>query len=218
MKIVVDLDGTLSKVNTFRRWTLFAFLLPNKVNKTRYVGSILIFISLYFLRLLNVLTHWQMKRCFVIYWGIMQKDSLKSSIELFNYEFAQSIVKKKLNPKVLETLKNITTNQKISSIFLATAAPRFYAQHIADMCRMECIASNIIEESLQIDPFVKWDENIQKNKYHKVKEKLLGEDFIIFTDHEDDWLLIKEAKQVYLVCPNKLLEKQVKLIKRIILF
>lgn len=215
MKLVVDLDGTLSKVNTFRYWTIFAFLLPNKINKSNFISSVFIFINLYLLRLINLLSHWQMKRLFIIYWGIMQtkNDSINHSVE-FNQNFAKFIAKRKVNQKVLNTIKELISEDKNLDVLLATAAPQFYAQHIANIFNMNCIASNILENDLQIDPFVQWKENVRENKFDNVKKQLLDEDFIIFTDHKDDFLLIKNAKKVYLVNPNNYLKEKVHLLNK----
>ena len=121
----------------------------------------------------------------------------KRSIRLYTFLIIHVFLNKKVYRRITKDIKN-----KKHIVLLATAAPDCYAKKIAEDLRFDaCIATSGIDA-------VDWKENFKETKLKNVmyyidkmyNTKNIGE---IYTDHEDDFSLIKKAKKVFLVNPNR---------------
>ncbi len=197
MYVIVDLDKTLCRVNTFRFWTISAFLLPNRVTGIRFPVAFFLFNWLYLLRLLGVLNHRALKLKFITYWNTLPS----AEREVFNRRFSDFISQKMINRKVLSEV-NKQKKELGSQLLLATAAPAFYAKYIAERFGMRCLASGFIEDE--------WRENVGITKNESVEREIGTTQFVLFTDHLDDWPLVEKAQNCILVNPSKqLLQKAI---------
>ncbi|WKW45650.1 hypothetical protein P3875_07610 [Myroides sp. JBRI-B21084] len=187
--IVVDLDGTLYKGNTFHVFVIYIF------KQAIYNFNLFWFVYLVFwtkLRFFKLISHKKWK-----------------------YQLLKSCNNKEINTKYFVTCldKNIeqyilneTNNYKIS--ILATAAPSLYAIEIAKKYNFSyCVATEFTES------YQNFKENIQEQKFINVQKLLQtlnneGIDLMI-TDHLDDALLIKHAKKSWLINANEKLKKYI---------
>lgn len=210
--LIVDLDETLAKVNTFRRWTIQAFLKPNITTKN-YLASLMIFVMLYALRLFKFLKHEDLKHLFVAFWGLRHKQVDFELMSSFNQRFAEDIVKRFVNTEVLAKLEDIQKqyeSQIISAPILATAAPAYYATLIAEHFNYSYIASAVTDTDLAHNYLHPWQETRHEKKSEAVFNVIADAEFILFTDHHDDWPLMCKAKALVLVKPKPSLLKKVK--------
>jgi len=206
MKIVVDLDGTLSRVNTFRAWTVRIFLMPNTIHRGRWLGAIVSFSAFYLLRTLRVLDHVHMKRLFLVLSGLMmRRQPDRRTVEQAVHAFADWVVDRRLNPRVLERIRAIQKEFGLTNrdVAMATAAPRLYAQFIADRFGFDCLATEFSLNDALADPFKAYIENVGVHKRQAVNTWREGSPFILLTDHVHDWPLIEQAEQVILVHPAR---------------
>lgn len=197
MYVIVDLDKTLCRINTFRLWTISAFFLPNSVTGIHFPFAFLLFNWLHLLRFLGILNHRALKLKFITYWNTLPC----SKREVFNRRFSDLISQKMINRDVLSEV-NKQKKETGCQLILATAAPAFYAKYIADRFGMRCLASDFIEDE--------WRENIGITKNESVKQEIGTTPFTLFTDHLDDWPLVEKAQTCFLVNPSKqLLQKAI---------
>jgi hypothetical protein len=196
MNIIVDLDGTLCRFNSFRNWTIAAFLIPSFALGFLYPISLLIFFTLYLLRVLKLISHLKMKTTFISLFNLFAGDKKR---EEFNLSFANSIIKNGLNSSVLTKIEELKNEFDIKEIVLATAAPEFYAKHIANKFNMSLVASGFTKD----DSRDIWIETIKVEKEKSVEQIIGNSSYVVFTDHEDDWPLIKKSQNCYLVNPTK---------------
>lgn len=208
--IIVDLDGTLAKVNTFRLWTISAFLRPNVTNSRVYLASLATFLRLYALRAAGRIDHNTLKRKFIYAWGARIHAVGVDCCSDFNDAFATMVSRDYLNATVLERLEELRTFDRGNGrVVLATAAPAFYAKRIASHCGFECIASPIDDALLAENPLRVWKPMAGLRKCRSVRT-LLGARarYTLFTDHVDDWPLMVNAEAVYLVNPSSALKRR----------
>ena len=204
--IVVDLDRTLSRINTFRRWTVAAFLLPNAVNLVAYPLFIVVFLTIYTLRALQIDDHEALKRRFLTSWGRALRHVGPRRAERFNERFAGRIVDRTLDSAVLAEVERIRAEREPAPprVILATAAPALYAKYIAQELGFEYVASPVLDRELMAVPSFRWIHMCRDEKCTAV-QRLLGPHatFVLFTDSRDDWPLMLLAKELYLVRPSR---------------
>lgn len=184
--IVVDLDETFIKGNTFHLWLRF---LVSKflIKRLGFTIKILFYV---FLRFIRVIKHEKLKR------EILKLTILKKN-EINLDEFVQK-VETLANKDIINKLKNKALNQ---IWVLATAAPSIYSEVIANRYNFDfCIATRMNIDS-------EWKENIREEKFRNVK-KLMDSLHInsideLYTDHSDDIPLMKVARETYLVNPSR---------------
>lgn len=182
--VVVDLDGSLVSVNSFRLWLLFSFVFL--FFSFRWF-SLWDFMKTVVNRLLRRIDRVEMK-----------KNILKST-EQFPEFFVIGFVKVLLmfiNKSVLIEMRKYDGGQY--DLNLCTAAPFFYADKIAKKLGFSQVFST---PSVFVS---KWKENIKSEKVLAL-EAFYGEGFTIecvITDHHDDLPLLLKANRKVLVSPS----------------
>lgn len=190
--LVVDLDGTLFKINTFHYF--IRYLLLYSINKFNIIllfkiAGVIVF------RILKIITHAKMK------YFILNTISAKTDI---NYnQFVNKISFKK---REIDLLKDNSFDVKI----LATAAPLCYAGIIAENEGFHiCLGTNF-----PVTRFNNEFENIKEIKKNRVVNYLAKEGVseidTFITDHIDDLPLMKIAKQNTIVAPSNYLKALLK--------
>lgn len=183
--LVIDLDGTLYRINTFH---FFIKYLLNFSLKKLHVKLLYTLLKAIFLRLLKIVNHSKMK--FLILKAIKGYDEI-------DMEGFVSSLKEYRNQ--LQILEDDTFGVKI----LATAAPDCYAKIIALNEGFDvCLATNTPVANYQHD-----FENVRNVKKQGVVHYLNSIEVnhldTMVTDHYDDLPLMKISKQVVLVNPSK---------------
>lgn len=184
--VVVDLDETLFKGNTFHIW--LKFLLKEISHKEFHIKIKLLFFI--FLRLVRVISHYELKKQTLII-----SNSQKNKIDLDKYLY---LIDLKINKIILKKINNKLSNHVW---ILATAAPAIYSESIAQKYNFDYCLST----SMEIND--EWVENIREIKLKNVKQ-LIRELKIntideLYTDHHDDIPLMKESKKIVLVNPTE---------------
>jgi len=182
--LVVDLDGTLFKVNTFHYFLKFySFSCLKTFNLLDLAKIISILIS----RLLRLASHSKMK-----YEILNLASKMPNS---FYEKFVDSILSHK---------RHITElNKDYDFRILATAAPRGYAEIISRNENFDaCIATNSPNSS-----FNEWFENSRDVKKENVMNLLSKKEIYkidtLITDHIDDLPLMQVSQTVKIVNPGK---------------
>lgn len=173
--VVVDLDGTLLRVNTFREYLLFAMkrlLCQMRLFETsRLIWAVTA-------RKMRLMTHSEMKR-----------RALSSSARYLDRRDVEALVDKLL----------MTINQDVARLveqyraegcmlLLATAAPALYAGRIADLLDFDCCVA-----TPDVISGKEWHENVGEAKLAAVEECLREKNVslaVVITDHYDDFPLV----------------------------
>lgn len=206
--VVVDLDESLARINTFRLWSFRAFLVdgPTDLGDRLYAWSV--FFSAYARRLLRLIDHTELRRVFVTSWGRRTRTAKGPDGATYNAQFADLVVTKYLDGQVLQLVEGLRRDDPEARVILATAAPEFYARRIAESLGVEVCATPITDEALLQDPSTPWTPNAGAAKLAAVETRLRGAAFVAVSDSSDDWPLIDAASAVYLVRPSEsLLER-----------
>lgn len=176
--VVVDLDHTLIKGNTF---VLFVFYVFSRSLLRLKVFRFIIILYLLLLRKLGLVSHSGFKKRFL---GVIQRGLLSVEIE----EFCNRMLIKRSH--VVWSLVQQFRNAGYP-VCLATAAPDVYVSVIVKMLNFDmytATSSNYDESS--------WYESIREKKLQDVlcvlKENGLDLDVVI-TDHYDDLPLLRAA-------------------------
>ena len=174
--IVVDFDETLIKVNSFPLWVKYLM----KVSIHSF--NVRIFFKVFYLSLkrkIRILSHREYK-------------ALLCLIEIplrWQEEFALSM-SMKVN---IELLKRLRIKEKI---IVATAAPRVYAEKLAN-CIFDGKEIVVIASEWRNDKFI---DNVGLRKLQSIFELFPEEEINCFyTDHEDDLPTMCYSKEVFLV-------------------
>jgi len=183
--LVVDLDGTLIKVNSFHKW--FFFLAKKLTREVRFYKLISLFYATV-LRAMKLHTHSQWKRNVMLISSDLEEKCFLS--------FSENLIKERNN---IEPYIRGEFGLRI----LATAAPEFYSKHVASLFGFDvCLAtgSPITE--------VNWKENIRAEKRFKVQDYLKSQNYsgnidTLITDHKDDLPLMRISENVLLVNPDR---------------
>lgn len=184
--IIVDLDGTLIKKNTFHQYMLFIIYILMKKTDVATIISIFYYILC---RMLRKIPHSTLKK------NVLNLANKKISYKE-NLIFVEHILKW-TNTRLVKFMKSYEN----SVCVLATAAPDCYATIVAKKFGFDyCIAtSNTINEV--------WEENIRekkRNNVYKLCAKIGNVDpYIIFTDHYDDLPTMKVCQKTVLVNPSE---------------
>lgn len=181
--LVVDLDGTLYRINTFHYF--IKFLILNAI--TRFKPLLLV--QLCFALMMRPLTsHAKVK------YSILSLLNKRNDID-YN-DFVNSIASKKREIKFINE-----SDFKVK--LLATAAPLCYSKIIAEKQNFDmCLGTGM--------PVKEFDDNFENKKEVKKKNVLsylntqnIRSIEIFVTDHLDDMPLIRIAKKNYIVSPDK---------------
>lgn len=186
--VIVDLDETFIKVNTFNHY--FKFLLRISFNKGFYSDTIeLLIVAIK--RKFRLISHSRAKQLIL---GIAKVITSNED----NARFADQILYQ-TNDDVANEIDWLQCHGH--PIYLATAAPEIYAKHIAIKSMMDgCISTPIPNQDKDI---------IETRGEVKLKETIallnLKREYIwrIYTDHYDDLPIMSEAKETVLVNPRK---------------
>lgn len=184
--VVFDLDGTLSRSNTFHLFMKFSF--KTMFFKFKFVScAFLIFVAI--LRSLKIIDHKRMK--FLIIEGTYQKLSDKD-INLF-YD---SYIYPTLSQTVLSHLES--WRLKDVEIVLATAAPYLYAKKIGEKLKI-----NSVIATQRADNYDQFFECLSANKLGEVYE-CCGQLPIraMYTDHPDDYPMLVKSQERYITNPT----------------
>ena len=187
---VVDLDGTLCQCNTFHAFVFYLMKQAFRYGNILLLAKIILWTGL---RTIRIIPHkrWKFQ---------LLKNNQNKKIDLDNFV---NTLQPKLNQFVIEESK------KYNIRVLATAAPELYAQKIAEKYNFTHIVATKTSEK-----YSDFRENIQSTKFKQVKALLkelsVSDIDLIFTDHIDDALLIKDAKKSWLINANQVLKAYVK--------
>ncbi|MDH5979485.1 haloacid dehalogenase-like hydrolase [Vibrio splendidus] len=178
--IVIDLDGTLIKKNSFPMWIF------NLLKCSFFSFNLKVFLTVIFLlikRKLNILSHKEFK---------FELMSLNYPLD-FDKKFAL-ILKEHVNEKVENCLKEMS-----GTIVISTAAPKNYVRFF-----LETLDINVeYFHSSYIDEFGLLFENLSENKVVSFLNSFPNSDCdIFFTDHSEDEPMINFSKKTYLVSPK----------------
>lgn len=185
--IIVDLDGTLLRRNSFKEYLKFAAWQSLRQLRIDVIPRIAAWIAV---RKLRLITHSRLKqRLMRITEPIMGPDEL--------HKFANRLARH-IHPKVLKLCRQM--RQTNSAVILATAAPASYAALIAQGVSLDgCIATPSSDTP-------DWRETVREEKRDQVLAFLQCHELslcAIITDHRDDLPLMRAAKDIVLVSPNK---------------
>jgi len=177
--VVIDLDGTLIKSNSFHKWILFML-------KKSFFRNRMDFLKLSFIvvkRAFKLITHTQMKYNIL---KISEKKCYVSEVDEFIFS-----LEKDINENVLEIIDKNNIN------ILATAAPEIYAKKFAEKLKFNFWSTTPNTYTN------KWFENIRQNKaisLQKILERLGRERCdLVVSDHSDDYEIMKLSKEVVFV-------------------
>lgn len=214
--LVVDLDGTLSKVNTFRRWTVGVFLFGRPVLDADALHALYSFVGIYVNRLARLLDHDGLRSAFITAWALRLRSPVGQSLQTLNETFADTIVSRYLDPQVLNLVHRFRNTSPSGRIVLATAAPAFYANRVGSILGLEVIATPVTDSLLREEPYGDWLPNSRGRKLVAVRQWLNAESFALVTDSCDDWPLIEAATSVYLVRAHRGLVERAKRLEKAI--
>ena len=182
--VVVDLDGCLCSINTFRLWLVYSFLF--------------LFASLHWVKLFKFLRSMLLRLTGVIDRVGMKVEVLRVTEELpeFAVLWFCELLSLFTNRNVLSVMEQY--NSPDYQIVLCTAAPFHYAIPYADKYEISRVfaSPSVFVES--------WQENMGEVKLMGLKS-FYGEDVVIecvLTDHHDDMPLLLESKRCVLVRPT----------------
>lgn len=180
--VVVDFDGCLCSVNSFRLWLLFS---PLYLLLSLHWISLFVFVKCIVLRILGKADRVQMKQ------GVLRvTESLPPYYIVWFCRFLKLFV----NHDVLSEMNKYEN----AGIVLCTAAPAFYVKIFAQNLNFsEVFATPSVYES-------DWKENIGRVKLETL-EAFYGEGVVIscvITDHHDDLPLLLSAERRVLVRPS----------------
>lgn len=175
--IIIDLDGTLLRTNTFSDYILYSCCQSLRSFRLDLVFLLLLFS---FLRKLRIITHARMKYLILRHTTTFMQQ----------HDRLQSFVTKELsheNPIVVSRLHHYASQSYLT--VLATAAPSLYADLIATHYHFDhCLAT-----PPATIPYSQWHENKQQEKLHNVQKTLTSanaEISVVITDHSDDQPLL----------------------------
>jgi len=183
--IVVDLDGTLVRVNTFHRWMRFSLLLALKKGRFLTAAKMAFTVAL---RLFKRISHARMKYLFLTFSEPLAEPR---DIERFVRSLDAYI-----HPAIRQTVA-----QTRAFTLLATAAPALYAVPLAKRYGFQhCIATPGTATS-------PWYETLRERKAEAFEAWCSARGIPcridrLYTDHYDDLPLMKRARTTVLVNPS----------------
>ncbi|MEZ4856689.1 MAG: hypothetical protein R2812_09475 [Gelidibacter sp.] len=190
--LVVDLDGTLFKINTFHHF--IKYLIIHCIKNFNIVLLLKILFAMVF-RLLKITTHAQMK------YAILKAISNNKNIDCQKFVNRISIKKRHLS-----ILNDTSFDIKI----LATAAPSCYATIIAKNENFDvCLGTNFTDSAFD-ETFENSKEIKKNNIVNYLKNKEITQIDTLVTDHIDDLPIMKLATHNIIVSPNDNLTNKLK--------
>lgn len=180
--IIIDLDGTLLRTNTFSDYILYSCCQSLRSFRLDLVFLLLLFS---FLRKLRIISHARMK-----YLILRHTTTFMQQHNRINSFVAKELTYE--NPTVITHLHNYASQSYLT--VLATAAPSLYAELIASHYHFDhCLATP--PASI---PYSQWRENKRQEKLHNVQKTLTSanaEISVVITDHSDDQPLLDANRE-----------------------
>ena len=180
--IIIDLDGTLLRTNTFSDYILYSCCQSLRSFRLDLVFLLLLF-SL--LRKLRIISHARMKYLILRHTTTFMQQ----------HDLLHSFVTRELsheNPTVISLLHHYATQSYLT--ILATAAPSLYAELIASHYHFDhCLAT-----PPATIPYASWRENKQQEKLLSVQKTLTSanaEISVVITEHSDDQPLLDANRE-----------------------
>lgn len=194
--IVVDLDGTLLKINTFVHYIKFVCKKALRRGNVIIVGRIVLLVILRKVRLIS--SHEKLKKkiltCSIGYFDDNEMEEL--AFLLYEYENCEVV-------SIIEQYRN-----KGYLTVLSTAAPSIYAEIIGRHYKFDYVCSTKLPKGKY------WQENVNEQKKLNTLKLLKDNSLVLsvfITDHYDDLpLLLVEKETNYIVNPS---EKSKRIIK-----
>lgn len=188
--LVVDLDGTLFKINTFHYFIKYLFFKCILSFKFWLLFQLFLALSSRLFR-----THAEMK------YQVLKLIQHRTDIDYL--DFLNTIYIKKRD---LTILKDESFDIKI----LATAAPTCYANIIAEKEQFQVCLGTDFPDSNFNSTFENSKKVKKENVMNYLKGKNVNEIDALVTDHIDDLALMKLAKRTIIIAPSKNLLNQLK--------
>lgn len=187
--VVIDLDGCLCSINTFRFWLLFSLIYY--LLSLRW-PSLFRFYKCILLRVAGKSDRVKMKKCV-----LKITEQMPQFYILMFSRFLQLFV----NHNVLSEI-NVYKDEEV---VLCTAAPAVYVNVFAKKFNfVKVFATPTVDQT-------DWKENIGEEKLARLK-KYYGEDVVlncVITDHYDDLPLLLRANRRVLVKPSAITLKMI---------
>jgi len=184
--LVIDLDKTLLKIDTFRSYMLYVGREALKVLRLDICFTLLLFMLL---RKARWISHGTMK------YHVLCKSQYfmeKAHLEAFAQEISGEV-----NEKVLHIIKEYQAKDYF--VLLSTAAPVSYASKIKDIFGFDAVCATPM-------PQKHWEECVRENKCRTTLDLLEARGFSLdtfITDHSDDLPLLRiHKRQNLLVSPD----------------
>lgn len=192
---VIDLDGTLLEVNSFKEYVLFAVKETMKAFRLDLMAVTLFYVAA---RLLRLIPHATMK-----YRLLLLLDSFMSGERIARLV---DILLQRLNVALYEEIK--VWQRDGYFVCLATAAPECYAGAIAARLNLDacCATSSPMKVTWE------WHENMGEHKLLAVQALFAEKEILlrrVVTDHGDDMPLLEanRAGDNILVAPSAQFQK-----------
>ena len=195
--LLVDLDGTLLRGNSFHMWLKYIVTGGLKTvaatPRWRCRFNVLLFSAMRFSRLLD---HAAWKRLVQKAWAAAMDVSRDPAGELDGF---LSDLKVRIDRNLLSEIHEAQANQTIA--VLTTAAPAEYANVLAENLGFDAIVATPRGDSAH------WCHNIGTVKKHRTLALLKDRRWharrrILYTDHLDDLPLMAESEKIHLVWEN----------------
>lgn len=191
--LLVDLDGTLVRGNTFHLWIRYMLMdgFSNLGLVTRYRQKASL-VMLAASRLLKIRDHSQFKYGVQRLWLTTHKSEEARARQLDAF---LTIVERHLENRVVDKVKELRSFSNFC--VLTTAAPADYAALLADRLGFDHVIATPRADQ-------EWCDNIRQTKAARTLEFLTSRGHaerprILVTDHVDDTPLMRECDVVYLV-------------------
>ena len=198
--IIFDLDGTISKRDTFKEILIFGLISrPWRI----FLIPFSIFDLLLFLVGVNTNTLVKerlLKRVF----GNISKKKLNSLVKCYKYFF----LKRNVYSDAVQAILDHQNNN--DHIILATASFDFYVEKIVSDFGFDKVICTIAEEKGdRLTGLIDGQNCFSQNKLKEIKKHICLSDYtsiVCYTDHHADLPLINECDLAYLVNPTKKLK------------
>lgn len=180
--ICIDFDGTLIRGNSFPLW--IKFVLKKSIRSGRFILFFYLGFILFLRKILGYLDH----------------VSFKAKVDSINYpsswaeEFCGDLFKQQLASEVMDKIHSL----KASNFIVTTAAPACYAEAIPRWFLFDQVSPTILSSHFRGDYYY---DNYRKNKA-ALTLGIVDSNYILFTDHIDDFSLAEQADQVFLCNPS----------------
>lgn len=181
--VVFDLDGTLLRGNSFHEWIKFLVISPRSGISLRDRFRV---VAWCVLRVFRVFSHARLKHRIVREIVVSEKAT-----EIF----VRQLIARYRSDRCFSELD--MWRSRDACMILATAAPEVYASVLGSQLGFHVTIGSMLEAGGG------FSENVREEKMRNLKRRFPHEEFsAVYTDHEDDFLLLGEARSKFLVNPS----------------